>query len=200
MSLTLLVAILLFAFVATITPGPNNIMVTASGANFGYVRTIPHLLGISIGFPIMLAAVGFGLGQVFQTFPIIHQVLKVVGAAYLLWLAWKITTAKPASGNRKGSSPLTFLQVAAFQWVNPKAWIMAISAFSTYTTVGGNLWLEVTVITLAFAIIAYPCVSLWTLLGVGVSGALNNDQYLRWFNYTMALLLVASIAPIIYKV
>ncbi len=155
----------------------------------------------------MLGAVGLGIGSLFQTYPVVHTVLKFLGAAYLIWLAWKIATSQAADmprslprslpvNNNSGARPLTFLQAAAFQWVNPKAWVMAISAVSTYTTVSGNLWLEVTVITAMFALVCYPCVSFWTMVGVGVAKVLRSGKTMRIFNMVMALLLMVSIAPI----
>ena len=203
MTQALLFSIVTFAISATLTPGPNNIMVTASGTNFGYTRTIPHLLGITIGFPIMVSAVGLGIGSMFQTYPILHTILKYIGAGYLIWLAWKIATSHSStmtngsSNKNNGTHPLTFLQAASFQWVNPKAWVMAISAVSTYTTIGGNLWLEVTVITAIFALVSYPCISFWTLVGVGAARILRSSRSIQMFNIAMALLLIASIAPIV---
>lgn len=197
MSLTLVLAIFLFAFSATFTPGPNNIMLTASGANFGFRRSMPHILGISVGFPLMVGAIGLGFGVVFQTYPMLHLVLKYIGAAYLCWLAWRIMNAHRTDDQSGGGAPLTFLQAAAFQWVNPKAWIMAVSAVSTYTSVGGNHLLEVTVITLLFAFVSFPSTAVWTLAGVGLSRILDSGAKIRTFNIVMGLVLIASIVPIV---
>ena len=187
----------LFAVSMSITPGPNNVMVTASGANFGYRRTIPHLLGIGLGFPAMVCAVGFGLGGVFDAVPEVHTVLKYVGSAYILWMAWKIATASGISRAQQPTGrPFTFLQAAAFQWVNPKGWVVAVGAISAYTTLQGDLFFEVGAVTLTFACVNYPCASLWTLFGVGIGRLLKRGKWLRVFNVAMGLLLVTSIAPL----
>ena len=140
----LLAALAAVAFVSSITPGPNNAMLMASGANFGFGRTLPHLAGVAIGFAILLLAVGLGLGGLFTAFPFLHVVLKVVGAGYLLWLAWKIATAKGVSGKAGGGRPITFLQAVGFQWVNPKGWSMALTAITVYSS--GGSWLELALI------------------------------------------------------
>ena len=132
MNLEFLTALILFCFVSSVTPGPNNLMLMASGANFGFRRSVPHMLGISIGFTLMVALVGLGLMQVFDAIPASYTILKVFSAAYLLWLAWKIANAGRPQGSQTGARPMTFLQAAAFQWVNPKAWTMALSAITLY--------------------------------------------------------------------
>lgn len=198
MTLTLIFAILLFAVSATFTPGPNNIMLTASAANFGFRKTLPHMLGISFGFPLMVAAIGLGFGFVFEQFPILHLVLKYVGAAYLLWLSWKIMTAHQAKERGRQAIPMSFLQAAAFQWVNPKAWIMAVSAVSTYTSVQGNVFFEVGMITAIFAMVSFPSTCTWALIGVGLGHVLNDPGKIKIFNIVMGLLLVASILPILW--
>src|SRR3712207_1250882 len=119
-------ALVSFAFVAAMTPGPNNIMLTASGVNFGFARTVPHMLGICAGFVALVLSVGIGVGAAFTTLPALQTVLKVIGAGYMLWLAWKVATAAPADSDEQRSSPLTFWQAVAFQWVNPKGWVMAV--------------------------------------------------------------------------
>jgi threonine/homoserine/homoserine lactone efflux protein len=185
-----------FAVATSVTPGPNNIMLTASGANFGFRRTIPHLLGVAIGFTIMVATIGLGLAEVFERFPALHQVLRYGGAAYLLYLAYRIATAAPATPDsaRTVGRPLGFLQAALFQWVNPKGWMMAVGAISTYTTVGGELMLESVMIALIFGAIGLPSAALWAALGAAIGRLLQARWALRAFNIAMALLLVASLA------
>jgi len=122
----LLLAFVLFAFATAGTPGPNNMMLLASGANFGFRRTILHILGISAGLGVMVVAMGWGLSGVFRTFPMLHEILKWAGAAYMLWLAWKIATATGINDKSATGQPMTFLEAAAFQWLNPKAWAMAL--------------------------------------------------------------------------
>jgi threonine/homoserine/homoserine lactone efflux protein len=192
----LLLPLFTFAVVTTATPGPNNVMLTASGANFGFRRTLPHMLGIAIGFPVMVVAIGWGLGEIFHEFPVLHEVLKYAGTAYLLFLAWKIATAGRVGTAENRGRPMTFLQAAAFQWVNPKGWMMALGAISAYTTVGGNPFLETLVIAAIFAAVAMPCIGIWALFGAGIGRLLQSDTWLRVFNLTMAALLIASLVPL----
>lgn len=187
-----------FAVATSVTPGPNNIMVTASGANYGFARTLPHMLGIAIGFPVMVVAVGLGLSRVFETWPAIHAVLRYAGAAYLLYLAYHIATAARAREDQGTPSgrPLTFLQAALFQWVNPKGWTMAVGALTAYTTVGGDLLRETLLVAHVFGLIGLPSVALWAGLGVAIGRLLRTRWALRTFNVAMALLLVASLVPL----
>eukprot|EP01037_Dinobryon_pediforme_P013847 gene13847-13963_t len=195
MNFTLLPALLLFAFVTSITLGPNNLMLLTSGVNFGFRRTIPHMLGIGIGFTVMVAAIGLGLAQIFIIWPLAYTVLKFGGTLYMLWLAWKISQSGPVEGGKTIGQPMTFLQAAAFQWVNPKAWIMAISAISTYT-VGGTV-AGVLLVAGTFGAVNLPCVSSWALFGTAMRKVLGNPQKVRLFNAAMAILLVASLYPIL---
>ena len=199
LSLDLLLGFALFALVTSITPGPNNTMLLASGVNFGFHRTIPHMLGITCGFFVLVLAVGFGLGAVFQTYPLLYTVLRYVGAAYLLYLAWKIAHSGPVSENEKGGSkPISYLGAAAFQWVNPKAWIMAIGAISTYTPMQGY-FTNVIVIAAVFALINLPSVGVWAGCGTLLRNVLKDRRWLRLFNWGMALLLVASLYPLLLE-
>jgi len=199
LSLDLLLGFALFALVTSITPGPNNTMLLASGVNFGFNRTIPHMLGITCGFFVLVVAVGFGLGAVFQTYPLLYTLLRYVGAAYLLYLAWKIAHSGPVSESEKGESkPISYLGAAAFQWVNPKAWIMAIGAISTYTPMQGY-FTNVIVIAAVFALINLPSVSVWAGCGTLLRNVLKDRRWLRLFNWGMALLLVASLYPLLLE-
>jgi threonine/homoserine/homoserine lactone efflux protein len=132
MGLGLLLAFAGFAFVSSITPGPNNVMLLASGVNYGFRRTVPHIAGISLGCVAMVLLVGLGLEQVFAAVPQLYDVLRYTGAAYLLWLAWKIARAGPVVEGPSGGRPMTFCQAAAFQWINPKAWVIVVGAVGTY--------------------------------------------------------------------
>ncbi len=191
----LLLPIMVFALGTSITPGPNNLMLTASGANFGFRRTVPHLLGVAIGFPVMVIAVGLGLASLFERLPRLHELMKYAGIVYLLWLSFKIATAKPMREGKPIGKSLKFLQAAAFQWINPKAWTMALSAVATYTTVRGNVLGEILIIAAIFAIVSFPCAALWTGFGVALQQVLTRrPAYLRGFNFLMALLLVASVS------
>ncbi|MCP1477116.1 threonine/homoserine/homoserine lactone efflux protein [Pseudomonas sp. EB276 TE3739] len=199
LSLDLLLGFALFALVTSITPGPNNTMLLASGVNFGFNRTIPHMLGISCGFFLLVVAVGFGLGAVFQAYPILYTVLRYVGAAYLLYLAWKIAHSGPVGDGADGEAkPISYLGAAAFQWVNPKAWIMAIGAISTYTPMQGYFY-NVVVIAAVFAIINLPSVGLWAACGTLLRNVLKDPRWLRVFNWGMAALLVISLYPLLLE-
>jgi len=196
MTYELLSALAVFAFVSSITPGPNNLMLMASGANFGFRRTIPHMLGVGLGFVFMVLLVGAGLVQVFDAYPFSHMVLKVVSVLYLLWLAWKIAHSAPSGSEVAKGTPMTFLQAAAFQWVNPKAWTMALTAVTVYTP-DTSIW-AIAVVAAVFGAINLPSVSSWTLLGQQMARILTNPKRLTAFNWTMALLLVASLYPVIF--
>lgn len=189
-------SLLAFAAATTFTPGPNVLLVTASGANFGFRRTVPHMLGIIVGFPVMTVAIGLGLGTMFQAQPMLHAALKYVATAYLLYLAYRIATASRDKDVAARARPMTFLEATAFQWVNPKAWMMAIGAIGAYTTVGGSALAETLMISLVFCAVSVPGVGIWTLFGVAIRRFLQSDTAMRVFNLTMAGLLVASLVPI----
>jgi len=191
-----LLALFLFAFTTSITPGPNNMMLFASGVNFGFVRTVPHMLGIGAGFFVLLIAVGFGLGALLHSVPLLYTTLKFAGGAYLVWIAWKIGTSRSLGEGKAGSSPMTFLQAAAFQWVNPKAWVMAVSAMATYTSSESYL-MSVLVVGLVFAFVNVPSVSTWAGFGSALRQWLSEPSRLKWFNITMAVLLVVSLWPML---
>ncbi len=195
MSFDVLTALILFALASSLTPGPNNLMLMASGANYGFLRTIPHMLGISIGFLVLMGLTGLGLVQVFDRFPVSYTVLKVLSVVYMLWLAWKIANAAPVEADGAEGAPMTFLQAAAFQWVNPKAWAMALTAITVY--VGDAGWAVLILASAVFAAINLPAVSVWTVLGQQMKRILTNRARLRAFNWTMAVLLVISLYPVL---
>jgi len=195
MNIDLLPALIIFALVSSITPGPNNLMLMASGANFGFRRTIPHMLGISIGFMVLMLLTGLGLAQVFDLYPVSHLILKILSAVYMLWLAWKIANAAAVQQRDAAGTPMTFLQAAAFQWVNPKAWAMALTANTVY--VGGVGAWALAFACLVFASVNLPSVSFWTIAGQQMARFLTNPARLRAFNWTMAALLVASLYPVL---
>ena len=195
MSFAILTAILGFAFVTTVTPGPNNLMLMASGANFGFRRTLPHMLGIVGGLSVMALLVGAGLMALFDALPALNLVLKVASVCYLLWLALKIATAAPIAERDADSRPMTFLQAAAFQWVNPKAWAMCLSAITLYAP--DRTLLSVAIVAGAFAVVCFPAISVWAWLGTVVRQWLSNATRLKVFNITMAALLVASLYPVL---
>lgn len=191
-----LVGLAVFAFVSSVTPGPNNLMLMTSGTNFGFARTRPHMLGVALGFVAMLLVVGSGVGLAIQSSPRVALALKVASTVYLVWLAWKIATAPPPSANavRAGARPMTFLQAAAFQWVNPKAWTMALTAAAVYVPQGHRIS-GLIQIALVFGVINLPVVSLWTAIGVQLRRLLDRPRTLRAFNIAAALLLVGSLYP-----
>jgi threonine/homoserine/homoserine lactone efflux protein len=191
-----LIGLSAFVTVGSITPGPNNMMLMTSGTNFGFRRSIPHMLGVGIGFALMAALVGLGLAELFKLYPLAQQILKYASVAYLVYLAWKIATAPPPSptGAPSSARPLTFLQAASFQWVNPKAWTMALTALSAYL-LPINPYLGLIVVACVVGLINVPCISLWVVLGVQIRRFLGDPVKLRVFNVGMALLLLASLYP-----
>lgn len=192
----ILLALAAFAFVSSITPGPNNLMLMASGANFGFRRSIPHMLGIGVGFVVMLLLVGAGLIQVFDAYPVTHTILKTFSVAYLIYLAWRIANAAPADANADKGRPMTFLQAAAFQWVNPKGWTMALTAITAYTP--DRSMEAIVIVGLVFGLINLPAVSSWTVLGQQMARVLQSPARLRTFNWLMAGLLIASLYPVLW--
>ncbi|MDP3194759.1 LysE family translocator [Tabrizicola sp.] len=191
----LFLALLGFAFVTSVTPGPNNMMLLASGVNFGFRRTVPHMLGISLGHALMVFLVGLGLAGVFKAWPPALLGLKVASVAYMLWLAWKIAQAGAPGEGRAKAAPMTFLQAAAFQWVNPKAWAMALGAVSAYVVEPSAL--AYAAVAGVFALVNLPSVSVWAGAGQAVRRWLDGPGRLRAFNWTMAGLLVLSLWPVV---
>jgi threonine/homoserine/homoserine lactone efflux protein len=191
----LLPALLLFSMSSLYTPGPNNAMLAASGATFGLRRSVPHMLGVATGFPMMVLALGLGFQAVLDAHPWIHGWVKAAGAAYLCWMAWHIATASRTAAAEGKSRPFTYLQACAFQWVNPKAWVMAVGALSAFTTAGGDHLAEVALIAAVFLAGGLGSSVLWTAGGTVLGRFLSDDRRLRIFNVTMGLLLVASIVP-----
>lgn len=185
-----------YAFATSVTPGPNNMMLLASGANFGLRRSLPHMLGISGGHAFMVLVMGLGLAQLIHAFPNVLIVLKVLAVAYVAWLAWKIAHSAAPQAARATGRPLTFFQAAAFQWVNPKAVAMAISAVTVYG--GDGSMMAVALVAVIFACVNLPSVSVWTMAGEGLRRFLSNPLRLRVFNWAMAGLLVVSMAPVLW--
>lgn len=197
MSLDAFLALVVYAFVTSITPGPNNLMLLASGVNFGFLRTIPHMLGIGAGFLSLLLGVGMGLGAVLTAFPTLHTALKVAGGAYLLYLAWRIAMSRSLSSKGEGAArPMSFLEAAAFQWINPKAWVMALTAMAVYTDPRAP-FLSVVLIASGFAVVNLPSVSSWAGFGTVLRGFLADPVRLKLFNIAMGLLLAATLWPML---
>jgi threonine/homoserine/homoserine lactone efflux protein len=191
-------ALLLFCVVACVTPGPNNMMLMASGVNYGVRRTLPHLCGVVFGFALMVALVGLGLDAIFRLAPWALPAMRWAGAAYLLWLAWRIATSGAVKEGVAVGRPLGALGAAAFQWINPKGWVMAVSALTTYA-VSANYATRVAVVALTCLVVSLPCSGVWVLFGAAMRRFLADPRRARPFNWTMAGLLVASIAPILWE-
>jgi threonine/homoserine/homoserine lactone efflux protein len=197
MPLDLFLALALFATVTAFTPGPNNIMVTASGVNFGFARTIPHMAGIATGFLMLLVACATGLGLVFTAVPGLQTALKIAGAVYMLWLAWKVANAGSADGNAEvPAKPMSFWQAFAFQWVNPKAVVTGLAAIAIYVRPDNRI-LDFLILAAVFMLTTVTTVMVWTGFGVVLRGILKTPRHARTFNITMALLLVVSIVPMV---
>lgn len=195
MTLELIIGLIGFAFVSSITPGPNNLMLMASGANFGFRRSIPHMLGISLGHAFMVALVGFGLAQIFDQFPVLELILKIASTLYLIYLAWKIATASAPEAGATVGQPFSFLQAAAFQWVNPKAWYMAIYAVTNFTPEGQGLF-PILIVAGVFASTNQPSVAVWAAIGTQIKRLLTRPKTLRAFNWTMATTLICTLIPV----
>jgi len=186
-------ALTIFAFVSSITPGPNNLMLMNSGANFGFKQTIPHLLGVGIGFTLMIVLVGMGVMQIFSSFPFSYEILKALSIIYLVYLALKIARSGSTTEQKSTSAkPLTFIQAALFQWVNPKAWTMALTAVSIYAP--SQSFVAILLVALIFGVINLPCISSWIVLGQKMQLVLTAPKHLKIFNITMALLLIISVS------
>jgi threonine/homoserine/homoserine lactone efflux protein len=197
MPFDMFLALAAFATATAVTPGPNNIMVTASGVNFGFTRTMPHILGITFGFFALLLGCAAGLGAVFAAYPPLQVVLKVAGAVYMLWLAWKVATSAPASAEADELvQPISFWQAALFQWVNPKAVVVALSAVAIYVR-PAHWRVDLVVLLAVFTITTVLAVASWTGFGVALRRVLTDPKRARIFNIAMALLLVASIVPMV---
>lgn len=195
MTFDFLIALTLFCAATLFTPGPNNLMLMASGANFGLHRSLPHLAGVALGFPLMILPVGLGVMKVFDLWPPAYTILMAASVLYLLYLAWKIANAAPPKHAHAEARPLTFLQAAAFQWVNPKAWSMALGAITLYAAsrdLTSILWVSGT-----FAVLGTVSALVWVTLGTGVRRILAEPKRLRLFNWTMAALLIASMIPVL---
>ena len=195
----LIPSIFLFAATAALTPGPNNIMLMASGLNFGVRASMPHLLGVCIGFPVMVILIGLGLGFIFARYPACHLVIKIIGVAYLFYLAWRMAHASASTSEGGGGKALSFWQAALFQWVNAKGWIMASSAIAAYTSAGGGIYRQILIISLIFFIVTLPAVTLWLLFGAALQNLLKSPRRRRVFNMAMASLLILSVAPVIHE-
>lgn len=188
-----------FAFATSITPGPNNIMIMSSGVNYGVQKSLPHMAGIQLGFLLMLLAIGFGAGLILQQQPLLHSVVKLLGAVYLLYLAWKIASAAPEQIETGNSKPLSFWQAIAFQWVNAKAWVMITGAIAAFTSVQGIYWQQLALIALVFLLVGLPCTGSWLLFGAALKKLLTAPKQRQWFNRVMGSVLALSVLPPLWQ-
>ncbi len=203
MTLDTWLAFALFAFVSSVTPGPNNTMMLASGVNFGFARSLPHMIGITFGFCLMVLLMGLGLGSVFERVPMLYTAMRYAGGAYMLYLAWKIfrsqpvaDTVTPGAINTAQPRPMGFTAAAAFQWVNPKAWVMALGAITTYLPAQHSIW-QLFALVGVMAVINMPSTGSWALFGSSMRRHLQQPAFLRVFNTLAALALVASLYPLL---
>ncbi|MBS8271317.1 LysE family translocator [Halomonas litopenaei] len=187
----------LFMVSMTITPGPNNVMLTASGANYGFLRTLPHLFGILGGCFALFASIALGLGVVFERYPVVQGGLKLVGSLYLLYLAWKIATAPPPDLRVGDARPLSFVQAAAFQFANPKAWVMGIALMAGFLPDGGNPWVNALLLAGVAELVGLPCIALWAGFGTAIGRLLKSDRSWRVFNGVMGALTAACVVMIL---
>ena len=193
----LFLALVVFAAIAAYTPGPNNTLLMACGINYGFRASFPMIAGVGVGFPLMIACIGLGLGKIFEVYPQIYVALKYAGAAYMLWLAFKIATSKPSNGgDTTAAKPLTFLQGCAFQWVNPKAWIMGITALSSYT-LANDYYYGVLAVVATFVLMGFTSAATWALFGAVLKSVMGDPRWFRTINYGLAALLVLSLVPML---
>lgn len=194
--LALILPISIFTVIATITPGPNNILLAHSGAYFGIKKTIPHILGIRIGMICLQTCILFGLGQLFIAYPKIQFILSLIACIYILKLAFTISKAKPPSSN-KVHQPFNIIQAAGFQLINPKSWAMLLTASSAFTLAGDLYWSSAFLSILLFNTVSIPCAFVWVTIGKLIAKKLQNPHFNQKFNLTMASLLLLTI-PMIF--
>lgn len=200
-TITMLISISTFTLSTVMTLGTNNIMLLSSGLTFGYKNTLPHIFGVMLGFPVMVILVGLGMGVLFEQFPFVFTILKVVGIVYLLWMAYKIANNHTTYEiDEKGESkPFTFFQAALFQWVNPKAWIMAITATSVFVISNESSFLQVIIIAIIYMLSGVISTNSWALGGVFLKRFIRDEKSVKIFNISMALLLVVSVIPFVLQ-
>lgn len=197
MTFDLFLGLCTYAAIGAHTPGPNNTLLLASGMNHGFRRTLPQMMGVSFGFPAMVACLGLGLGEVFTRFPAAYTALKVAGAAYLLWLAWKIATSQRASEETSTvAKPVTFMQAVLFQWVNPKAWIMGISSIAAFT-IAATYYRDLAIVLAVVVVMGLSSSAIWASFGVSLRHLLADARYYRWINLGLAALLMLSLIPML---
>ncbi|MEW6990153.1 LysE family translocator [Colwelliaceae bacterium 6441] len=194
------IALILFVFSTSGTPGPNNIMILTSGVNHGIRHSLPHVLGVNIGFPVMIIAVGLGIMTLFKQLPILHQIIQVIGILYLTYLAFKIATMPVNNNIKNDKKPISFFQAAAFQWVNPKAWVMSVSAIVAFSTPNSNVIEQVLIIAGFYFTFGLPCSFAWLFIGKWLQNILTHQTYVKRFNLIMAVVLLSSLLPMLKEI
>ncbi len=197
MSIDSLLALLGIVMASAWTPGPNNMMLAASGVNYGFRATMPHVLGVALGFGFMIFTISLGLGGVFMRYPLLHDILRWGGALLLVWVAWKIATAKRPGEAGAATKPFTFLQAAAFQWINPKAWIMCISISAQFLDPEMPL-LSAGIVAGISSLGGITSASGWAWFGMLLARWLHTPTRLRAFNWSMAAIILAGVAVVIF--
>jgi len=197
MTFDLFIAFFIFSAIMAFTPGPNNTILMASGIAHGFRATLPVVTGVALGFPLQVLCIGLGLGKIFELWPFLLIVLKYAGAAYMLWLCWKIATEKPSSEmNNAPTKPLSALQMMGFQWINPKAWIIAITATTTYT-IPGFFWTGLASVVGTTLFTAITSATTWAAFGAALKAVLTDPRWFRPINYGLAALLLVSLVPML---
>ncbi len=190
-------ALMVFGFVTSMTPGPNNLMLLASGVNFGFRRTVPHMAGIAVGFVSLLLAVGFGVGALLKAMPTLELVLKIASAAFLLYLAWRIAFSRSlGKAGETGAQPISFWQALSFQWVNPKAWVFSVTAMAIYADAGQPVRSVLTVAG-GLLLLCFVAITSWTGFGKALRGFLADPVRLKWFNIAMGIALALTLIPML---
>ena len=199
MSQQLVIAFIVFAAVSAFTPGPNNVMLMTSGLNYGFRRSVPHMAGVTFGYAFLIVVFGFGLGAIFTTYPILQTILKYAGAIYLVWLAAVIAMSRPpdADGERQGK-PMTFFGAALFQWINVKGWVIAVVSVSAYAAIASYPW-NMIMQALIILVITLGSSLTWVLFGTALQSLVKSPRAVRIFNITMAVLLIASLYPVLFE-
>jgi threonine/homoserine/homoserine lactone efflux protein len=193
-------SLILFTLATCGTPGPNNTLVMASGASYGFRRSLPAVIGINTGFPVMVMVIGLGLGGFLQRWPVVLDVLRPIGVGYLFYLAYRIATAPVGRERVSAGAPLSFLRSALFQFVNPKAWVMVVGAIITFSSRNEPLLLQILLIAVIFVVFGAPCTTAWCLAGAGLHRAIRRPIQLRLVNVVLAGLLVLSVIPILGEI
>ncbi len=198
MSVETLIPLIIFAAVTSVTPGPNNAMVLASGVHFGFRRTIPHMVGIALGYGVMLAIIGAGIGTAMSVSPLVEVAMRLASGAWMVWVAWSLARSTDSGRDAARIRPMTFIEGALFQWVNPKGWVLAISSMSLFTK-SGDLVTDIAIVVAVYVAACLPSSSIWTAFGVSLRRFLEVPWRLRAFNISMAILLLASTLPLIFE-